>query len=469
MGEFYDIIIPENPEEPKTFKCKLCDFTTTSQGEMLGHHNPKKPDRCPNRDWTKKEEKTISSTAVQKPSKIDSSLSDREIVAQHGWEGLQFLGRRIVEKYIQNAPGLGEKTSEWILNLWDADENIRRDPNSLHRALLDAGAKPNIAYRIGSAINSLYREYYPLVETNQQLATFGDFGHGRVPGFLLNQNNWQGFRQGFNPYSGGSGATHPPGYVSRDELQRMLDERDRRHQQELEKRETEHKMESIEKKVEDIRNDLPRIVRESMPASQDIEEIEMPVDENGKPTTPDKAVSVVTRRRPSGSSTTDPLEIIDKLAKLGVFGSKSNITADEVRKIVSESKESPAVAKLEEQLKEMNKRYDDLKDKMSEDQKKRMAEQIQGLENKIDGLKSSLASSGVNSPEGVLATGLQELGKRKPMGEVRDIVRDLFTPGAISEKPAAEKASATARNPIIENLRHNGLVTTVRERMGVRQ
>lgn len=71
-----------------------------------------------------------------------------ELVTFYGDEGLDALKRHALTSAMHAAVGVGQKALEAALHWYDIDEDVRRDPTALMRALEDAGVKHNLVGRI---------------------------------------------------------------------------------------------------------------------------------------------------------------------------------------------------------------------------------------------------------------------------------------------------------------------------------
>ena len=80
----------------------------------------------------------------------------RQLVAQYGREGLNKLKRGFLKRTMALAPGMADKTAEWILHKWDINPRVQDDPNAFYEMLHnDAGLKPNLAISIAKDVFSL--------------------------------------------------------------------------------------------------------------------------------------------------------------------------------------------------------------------------------------------------------------------------------------------------------------------------
>lgn len=71
-----------------------------------------------------------------------------ELVTYYQEEGLDALKRRALQSALENTPGVGHKALNSALHWFDIDEDVRRDPTTLMRALEDAGVKHTIVGRV---------------------------------------------------------------------------------------------------------------------------------------------------------------------------------------------------------------------------------------------------------------------------------------------------------------------------------
>jgi len=71
-----------------------------------------------------------------------------EFITFHGEEGMDVLKRHALSSAMKSAVGVGQKALDAALHWYDIDEDVRRDPTALMRALEDAGVKHNLVGRI---------------------------------------------------------------------------------------------------------------------------------------------------------------------------------------------------------------------------------------------------------------------------------------------------------------------------------
>jgi hypothetical protein len=106
----------------------------------------------------------------------------RQLVAQFGRDGLNKLKRGFLKKTLALAPGMADKTAEWILHKWDINPRVQDDPNTFYEMLHnDAGLKPNIAISIAKDVFSLEEQYADILEDKGEKPIFIS-GSPRVSG-----------------------------------------------------------------------------------------------------------------------------------------------------------------------------------------------------------------------------------------------------------------------------------------------
>jgi len=114
----------------------------------------------------------------------------RQLVAQFGREGLNKLKRGFLKKTLALAPGMSDKTAEWILHKWDINPRIQDDPNTFYEMLHnDAGLKPNIAISIAKDVFSLEEQYADILEGAGEKPIFIS-GSPRVSGSPTGEPNY---------------------------------------------------------------------------------------------------------------------------------------------------------------------------------------------------------------------------------------------------------------------------------------
>jgi len=468
MGKHYDIVKTPEGEE---YRCKHCDFITKSKGEMLRHHNPKDPNRCKGRDWEAEAEEEELERGEVEAKKLDiKGMTPREVVAQYGIDGLEELMKDRLVRYLGSAPGVSKKTRAWIIQQWDTDESIRRDPNMLYNVLTESGVQDRIAWRITNAINALFNELSPLLEGPPPL-----FPAMRTPvpqrGFWPSMAHpvQRGYpslplrsypQQPQYPYGYGQpyGAPSQQFYTAED-LRREREETEREHRL----RKVEEKTSEITRTIESLGSQLTRSINELKntlvtPQGKYIEE-DIAVDENLNPCDPAKAVTVITRRRPVEEKKESLLDTLSKLKDAGLILTPNKIS-EVVRQVVPQQPaKPPEVEKLETKLEEYSKKLEEMKEKMEREKVERIKEQLERTSEELKTHRSEITSQ----PKGeyredqfrLLDTTLREVAKREPIKVVVELAEKALLPG--TGVPPERKKTPGARGKILDELRKHGL------------
>ena len=178
----------------------------------------------------------------------------RQLVAQYGREGLNKLKRGFLKKTLALAPGMSDKTAEWILHKWDINPRIQDDPNTFYEMLHnDAGLKPNIAISIAKDVFSLEEQYADILE-DQGLKPIFISGSPRFSGQSPSEpfprqreeysTSWGPFevsgRGGRRDYPEGSG-----GFLTLEEYRRLEREKEEK-----------TRMQKYDEKVDEVSQDL---------------------------------------------------------------------------------------------------------------------------------------------------------------------------------------------------------------------
>lgn len=91
-----------------------------------------------------------------------------ELVTHYHQEGLDALKRHALKSAMQNAVGVGAKAVSSALHWFDIDEDVRRDPTTLMRALEDAGVKHTMVGRIARETFLPEKQYGPYLQNDQE-------------------------------------------------------------------------------------------------------------------------------------------------------------------------------------------------------------------------------------------------------------------------------------------------------------
>ena len=91
-----------------------------------------------------------------------------ELVTFHGEEGMDALKRHALTEAIKNAVGVGQKALDSALHWFDIDEEVRRDPPTLMRALEDAGVKHNLVGRVARETFLPEKQYSAYIQSTTE-------------------------------------------------------------------------------------------------------------------------------------------------------------------------------------------------------------------------------------------------------------------------------------------------------------
>lgn len=88
---------------------------------------------------------------VRKEKKLPSieELSPQDAILYYGEdEVINYYKRKKLQEFLETAPQVSAKQTEWIMVNYDSDERAKVDPNSLYSLLLQSRLDPQLAYRI---------------------------------------------------------------------------------------------------------------------------------------------------------------------------------------------------------------------------------------------------------------------------------------------------------------------------------
>lgn len=401
----------------------------------------------------------------------------RQLVAQYGREGLNKLKRRFLRKTLSLAPSLSEKTAEWILHKWDINPRLQDDPNDFYSMLHnDAGLKPNLASSIAKDVFSLEEQYADILEDKGERPIFIRSGSraSEEEGETISYRRSSGSGP-FEVSGRGRRDSESGGFLTREEylrLDREKEDRRRTEQAEEKRQQRDDKFkEEITGSLNSFREELEKGKKQPL---EEIEEI--PIDAEGKPTTPENAVSVKKITRGSGGALrTDPFDLYLKMKQAEKLDKAGQMTSEEIRRIIKEETKptgpSAEITALNSKIDGLTQRLVDRDKELSEKERQDLKEQIADLKTEVRGM----STSGINSTEGMLASVGGKLVDKNPLKEAGLIVERLLTPSGTSLVTPAAKAPPVAQQPgtssgIIAALKEKGLVTTIRERVvGPRQ
>jgi hypothetical protein len=94
--------------------------------------------------------------------KKEPELTDRELVARYGIDGLDKVKRKRLEDLLVHAD-VSKRNMDWIMYCWDTDINVRRNPNELFRLLKSTGMKDDMCDRIVRILLAIEKEFQDLL------------------------------------------------------------------------------------------------------------------------------------------------------------------------------------------------------------------------------------------------------------------------------------------------------------------
>jgi hypothetical protein len=475
--------------------------------------------------WRKRAEEG----AEEAPPAEEKELEPRQLVAQFGREGLNQIKKERLEKVLKMAPGVSGKTIPWILHKWDINARLRDDPMELYNMLhYDAGLRPNIATSIVKDVFSVEEEFADLLYQRGEQPIFfrpTGYGYGAPPTFV----GWGqpppatappvavGWGYGQPPPATTPAAPTTPGtapppiylfpaptspgapswiggqpspgpYLTREEyikMQREHEEKSRldRLEDRMSKMDVEQK-ERMSKFDRDLAGALTGLKEEIFERIDETlkpkeEKVVLPLlDEKGTPVVDEKGVARTVEVPPHmapyilmgmrrGLTEADIRTIIREES------GKPALTAEEVRRIVREEgkptpiEEHPRLKELTEALKKTEERYNELKDAMEAEERERLKETIDRLEDRIEKLRGEVGKGEYREDTfRMLDTSVRELAgilrEKRPMETAKEI---LVAPGVTPTRPPSERAGEEERGGVLRELGKHGLVARVIERV----
>jgi len=265
---------------------------------------------------------------------------------------------------------------------------------------------------------------------------------------------------GYPPAPHVTATGYPPApYVTAEQLEKIMREREEKSR--LDK--LEERLSKLDRDfagaLTTLKEDIFSKLEESRQPSVQYVEEQIPVDEEGGPCDPKRAVSVKRRLIPiteRGLTAEDVRKIVEE--------SKEKLTLEDVRRVVKEEvpKEPPEKITKEDITKaaeEAAKRATEAEREKAETER-RHRELLDAVE------RARVPATGVTTTEGVLATVVQEAArvaeKKQP---VKIIVEAVAPSGVTSAKPPSERAGEAERGGVLEGLAKEGLVVRVVERL----
>ncbi|MEM2941459.1 MAG: hypothetical protein QW304_07925 [Thermoproteota archaeon] len=169
----------EKPVEAPTHgrKCRYCGQKFTTIGEITKHYKESHPEEFAKivkkqsmghkiAAIAKKKQRLLEELEKEKSTspRTMSEEDIRSVIAIEGREGLNRLKRERLEEVLARHPRVSTKMAEYILFLWDTNENIKEDPNNLWSALRDAGVEPAVIRSIVDSVWSIELKYAPILQ-----------------------------------------------------------------------------------------------------------------------------------------------------------------------------------------------------------------------------------------------------------------------------------------------------------------
>lgn len=260
----------------------------------------------------------------------------------------------------------------------------------------------------------------------------------------------------------------PSGYFTKDQVEELIDKA-------LDKERAAKKMEDLESTVAGLRDEIPRLIKENLPSTQvggEFEEETIYLNGENKSVPKEQATHYKVIRRPiSTRQSADFRALENRLDTLQqtIQDKKVEALSSEIKELREQkaqpATEDPKLIELKQVLMDTKKDLKETQDKISADEKRRLEDKIGNLDKEISNLRTSLSSSGVNSPEGVIAQGITTFGNRKPAEKALEVIERIITPGAVAAPVPQEGAVQTGEGVLIQEARKKGLVTVIRERV----
>lgn len=318
--------------------------------------------------------------------------------------------RSVLVDELDITPGITStsKSKEYILKRFDSEEVYKTNPTELF--FLIGKAAPQIkdwgAREIVNRVFNVTRNYnLDRMKLGASMPrTWGS--EAGMPYVQFPQS------QGYERY-GQYGQPQYLNYYTREQVDEMIRRRD-------EKSNLDKLVETVTKLAEKVEK-----IGGGGAASQGIIE-ETYTDSEGK--------QVTRRILPSGHSSESELDRMIKMKEI----LKSDLTPEQIRAIVRDETpspgESPAVTEMKTRLTEQEKRYEELKDKISAEDRKRLEETIKDLRDEI---RSRSSTGWTDDGMRVLNEGIQAIARKDPVKVIAGLLEKKEAP---KEKIVEEKA-----------------------------
>jgi len=386
---------------------------------------------------------------------------------------LNQVKRRRLESILNIAPGVGSRVVPFIMHKWDSNSQVRDNPQELFNFLhQEAGLKPNSANSIVRDVFSVEEEYSDLLARSGipsffYRATPAQQYPPQYYGYNPAQYPWTGI----GPQAPSAPATWPPSgfqgypqyqyqpqqspFVTREDFIKWTRESEETRKYENLRKEVTGLADSVSK----VKGEILSALGERTPEGQ-FEEVREYIDKEGKICDPDKATSLRIRRVPvvqRGLSKEDVRDIIEE--------SRGRISIEDVRKVVREERGDEKDKVTREELLRATEESAKKAVEAERDREDRRQEEERRHRETLEAIRTSRPPpTGVNTPEGVLATGIHEIGRREPVRILVEGAEKIIGTGP-QAPPSTGPAGTEERGGVISELRKHGLVTVVRERV----
>lgn len=316
-----------------------------------------------------------------------------------------------------------------------------------------------------NAASMLAQKYQLALAKAQQESGQQSFGFGPIPISPQQPQQQQQFMWPLVSTGGQPGVAlqpPPPGYYSKEQVDELIEKRDQKRD-----------IEDLKDTVAGLREEIPKLIKENIPQTQmgtEYEEEITYLDAENKPVPREQATHYKTIKRPISTRQSADFKALEgKIDSLqqSIQDKKVEALTAEVKELkeakAQPATEDPKLKELKDEILATRKELQETKDKISAEDKKRLEDKIGSLENQMGNLNARLASSGVNSPEGVMSTAITTFGNRKPGEKAIDMVREILAPGVVA--PVPQEVVPSGAGVLAEEAGKRGLVTIVRDRI----
>lgn len=307
--------------------------------------------------------------------------------------------RAVLEEELDITPGIGTgKVREYILNRFNSEAVYKTNPTELYFLIGKAGPKVE-DYMIREIVTRVFNvtknynidrmklgAYMPRNFSSQLDMPFPFFDQGGMRGYNMPQGGY---------------------YYTREQVDELV-----------RKEREQSKLDSLTDTVKKLAETVDRL------SKGDYQKVGSGIIEE---TFTDPERGQVTRKiLPSGQTST--LDEIVKLKQAGLLG--KDIDLEDVRRVVKEeipppSGESPTVTEMKTRLFETEKKYEEIKNQMNQEDKKRMEDLIKDLRDEV---RSRSSTGWTDDGMRVINEGFQAVARKEPVKLVVDFLGKSPTP-----------------------------------------